>query len=375
MELIGWTGKPVIVLLNQLGPPRPPDQEDAEVGRWRRHLAGHPGVRAVLAMDAFARCWVQESTLLAAVQAALAGAAHEAMGRLQAQWARDRLATFDASVDVLAGSLARLADARAPLESSSAAVDALRRLGGALGTLFGQGGGEAALEPARRVLATRLDEEVRASTDELVTLHGLDGRAGGEVLARVASNFELRERVGEGRAAVLGGVLSGALAGLKADLATGGLTMGGGLLAGGLIGALGAAGLARGWNVMRGGGPPWIGFSAAACDAMVRSALLRYLAVAHFGRGRGQWIDGEAPPHWHAVVEAALDPHRAALAPLWARRAQRLDAPPQTDALATSLRPVLAAAAQAALEALYPGAWPRGGGGKAAAAHPHAATG
>jgi hypothetical protein len=53
-------------------------------------------------------------------------------------------------------------------------------------------------------------------------------------------------------AAIVGGLVSGALAGLGADLASGGLTLGGGLIAGSVLGALGAAGLAHGLNLVRG---------------------------------------------------------------------------------------------------------------------------
>ena len=98
--------------------------------------------------------------------------------------------------------------------------------------------------------------------------------------------------------------------------------MGGGLLAGGLLGALGGAGLARGINVMRGGGPPWVGWSGEALGPMVEAALLRYLAVAHFGRGRGQWSEGEAPAHWREVVAGSLVPHREPLQALWRSRSQ-----------------------------------------------------
>ncbi|EWS53287.1 hypothetical protein X551_03916 [Methylibium sp. T29] len=93
-----------------------------------------------------------------------------------------------------------------------------------------------------QALAERLDADVRASTDRLIHLHGLDGRATERVLTRLAEHYAVREPASEGKAAVLGGLLTGALAGLKADIATGGLTLGGGLLAGGVLGALGAAG-------------------------------------------------------------------------------------------------------------------------------------
>jgi hypothetical protein len=34
MQILGWIGKPVLVLLNQLGPPRPVDVEAGEVQQW-----------------------------------------------------------------------------------------------------------------------------------------------------------------------------------------------------------------------------------------------------------------------------------------------------------------------------------------------------
>ncbi len=83
MELLAWVGKPVVVLLNQLGAPRERAAEAAEVERWRRHLADRPLVKAVLPMDAFARCWVQEGALLQAVETALDGDDRVRMGRLR----------------------------------------------------------------------------------------------------------------------------------------------------------------------------------------------------------------------------------------------------------------------------------------------------
>jgi hypothetical protein len=173
----------------------------------------------------------------------------------------------------------------------------------------------------------------------------------------VAAQFDTQSRVPEGKAAVWGGVVSGALAGLKADLASGGLTMGAGLLAGGLLGALGGAGLARGINVLRGGGPPSVGWSAEAMAPMVEAAVLRYLAVAHFGRGRGQWAAGEAPAHWRAVVAEALRPHEAALQALWSARTAHGDAAADAARLAAALQPLLHETVSAVLERLYPGTW------------------
>jgi hypothetical protein len=208
---------------------------------------------------------------------------------------------------------------------------------------------------AQQALAAQFDEEVRHSTGELIALHGLAGKTEGEILARVAAHYETRLPVDEGKAAVVGGLLSGALAGLKADLATGGLTLGGGLLAGGLLGALGAAGAARAVNLVRGVGTGWVGWSDEALQAIAEAALLRYLAVAHFGRGRGDWAAGESPPHWRDVAIAALAPRRGALAVQWARargNGTGGDAAP----LAEALQPLLAEAARDALSRLYPAA-------------------
>lgn len=87
---------------------------------------------------------------------------------------------------------------------------------------------------------------------------------------------------------------------------------------------------------------------------IVEAALLRYLAVAHFGRGRGSWAEGEAPAHWRETVTAALTPHQATLEGLWASRADRLDAADDRERLSQALQPLMRAAAIDVLAALYP---------------------
>jgi predicted GTPase len=74
LQVLELIGKPVLVLLNQLGRPQPPQDEAAELQRWRERLRPFACVREVLALDAFARCWVQEGRLLQAVGAALPAA-------------------------------------------------------------------------------------------------------------------------------------------------------------------------------------------------------------------------------------------------------------------------------------------------------------
>jgi len=357
MALLAWLDKPVLVLLNQLGAPRGSDDEAREVEQWRRHLQPLRAGVQVLPMDAFARCWVQELALLHAVRSLLEGSAQETMARLIDAWRSSRQATFEQAIAALARSLARIACTRQPVESARGLGERIKRLAAWLGPLAGGDGGP--LEQARAALAAQLDDEVRASTGELLRLHGLEGQAQGEILARVASQFDVQTRLPEGKAAVLGGMVSGALAGLKADVISGGLTMGAGLLAGGLLGALGAAGLARGINVLRGGGPPTVGWSAEAMAPLVESALLRYLAVAHFGRGRGQWVEGEAPAFWRDVVGAALAPLHSELQALWASRPAKADAAADAERIAGALQPLLQRAAREVLTRLYPDTAPQ----------------
>jgi 50S ribosome-binding GTPase/Domain of unknown function (DUF3482) len=324
LQLLAWLDKPVLVLLNQLGAPREAAAEAAELAAWRTRLTAHAVVRDVLPLDAFARCWVQEAALWRAVQRALPGHQTQAMARLAQAWGVQREAVFDAAMATLATSLARTATSRQLMPDAQAA------------------------------LARAAQEDVQASTQRLLELHGQHGQASAPILERVAQQVALHARLPEGKAALWGGVVSGALLGLKADIASGGLTLGGGMLAGGLLGALGAGGVARGVNLLRGAGPGWAGWKSEALTPMVHAALLRYLAVAHFGRGRGSWQEGEAPAFWHEVAAQALAPHEATLATLWQSRRDKLDNAGDAAALAVALQPLLTAATRRALSALYP---------------------
>jgi hypothetical protein len=351
MALLRWVGKPVIVLLNQLGMPREPALELADVQRWREHLAPFEPVVQVLPLDAFARCWVQELVLLQAIEQCLQGEQRALMQRLGAAWRDGRMARYQASVDALARSMARLAAARQELADAPGLRAGLRKLGAALGLRADER--DSALL-AQAALAEQLDAEVRASTTQLIELHGLSGQAQGEILQRLATHYQLTLRMDESKAALIGGALTGALVGLKADIAAGGLTLGGGLLAGGLLGALGAAGLARAVNLVRGTDKSWIAWNGEALDTLLEAALLRYLAVAHFGRGRGDWERAETPAHWKPVVQSALAADAATLAALWGERGAQASGDDVAAQLAPRLGPVIDRMLRRTLAQLYP---------------------
>jgi hypothetical protein len=203
------------------------------------------------------------------------------------------------------------------LAATAADREALPATGpGALGRV-------AALSPAAsrramRRLRERLETRTRELVDGLVTEHGLEGR----------SRLVLQERmehflvVGEewltpGRGAILGGAVSGALGGLAADAATAGLSFGGGAVLGAILGALGGAGLAAGYRLALGEREPGVSWAPAFLAELTRRTVLRYLAVAHFGRGRGSYEDVDLPERWTALVADVLADQEPVLAETW----------------------------------------------------------
>lgn len=313
MDVLTWIGKPVIVLLNQMGPPRGPEAEAREEEMWRSHLEEFSIVREVLSLDAFARCWVQEVELLEAVGNVLPGESQPAFSRLSQAWRRKNLERFHNSMKVLANQLALTAADRESVETPSLS----NRARAFSRSLLTGDSANADKVKAMAALAERLDEQIRKATDELIRLHQLEGRVAHEIRQRMIADYSISEPVNEGMAAVIGGFVSGALGGLKADLASAGLTHGAGMIGGGILGALAAGGLARGYNIVRGQDRAWLRWSAEFFEGLVRSALLRYLAVAHFGRGRGDYSESEHPKFWQSAVANAVEARRRQLRSIW----------------------------------------------------------
>ncbi|WP_418321033.1 GTPase domain-containing protein [Piscinibacter sakaiensis] len=354
LEILGLIGKPVLVLLNQLGQPRGATDEAAEIARWRATALRHRSVSEVLAFDAFARCWIAEAVLLRAIARLLPAAQQPAFERLQAAWVERSSSTWKQSMRVLAGRLARAAFDREVVPGGGFS-GRVKELGAALG--LRRDGDVTPREAAMQALAARLDEDVRHSTNQLIRLHGLDGNAGAHVLTLLAEHFAARQPVDEQRAAIWGGLVTGALTGLKADLASGGLTLGGGLLAGGALGALGAAGLAKGYNLLRGVDQPTLAWTNKVLDDLTHAALLTYLAVAHHGRGRGEWAEAVHPAHWQDQVDAALQPHHEHLHALW-ERARNAGDDAERRSVQAHLQDFLADRSAELLLAMYPLARP-----------------
>ena len=307
LRILAWIGKPVLVLLNQTGPTRGRAADLADEAAWSRALAAHVEAHRVIALDAFARCWVQEDRLLGAVEALLPEDKRAAFAALRGAWRARSLEAFDASMRVLAEHLAEVAAQGEPV-AEKGLRDVITSL------VDRKEGPDAETDRAMKALAARYDAAVRASTDELIALHGLAGRSREPILARVAGQFEVSRPADVKKSSLLGGVVSGALGGLAADLAAGGLTFGAAAIAGAILGALGAGGAAQAYNAMQGIEQGRVKWSPPFLTQLPAEALLRYLAVAHFGRGRGEWSEGEHPAHWRPLVQgvvAAREPEAA----------------------------------------------------------------
>jgi hypothetical protein len=346
LAILAWMKKPVLVLLNQTGPAH----ADDDIARWRRALVAYPQVRGVMAFDAFARCWVQELVLFDSIGDALPPARKPEFDRLAAAWQARRFAQFDASMSALAQAVASAACARSVVPRTAM----LRKIGTALGIGEDPAKGEEAR--AAQSLASDVNARMREAMDTLIAQHGLTGRAAADVESRLADDIAREGPVDEGKAAAMGGVLSGAMTGLAADLAAGGLTFGAGMLTGAVLGALGGAGIARAFNVARGQTDETIRFDDGFVERLATNAMLRYLAIAHYGRGRGEFVEREAPAMWRGAIAAAMAVRREQFASILAMRAPECDAQDLADALTGYMRETMLAV----FNELYPGALAHG---------------
>nr|WP_314547687.1 GTPase domain-containing protein [uncultured Massilia sp.] len=346
MRILEWLGKPVVVLLNQLGPPRPDNQEQGEQARWKQHLSQYPIVRDVLALDAFARCWVHEDVFYDRVGKVIEESKRDGYARLLAEWQAGNLRRFHAALALNARLLADAARDEQAIDTESKG-NFLRSALKAVGLGKDE---QKRQDAAMAGLVERLERRIADTTIELLRLHRLDPGQAGRINARVRENFAVRAPIDKAQAGLLGAVVSGAATGLSADLMAGGLTLGGGALLGAIVGGLTAAGAAWGFNTTTDRERPDVQFADPFLRTLLVGSVLRYLAVAHFGRGRGNFVEGEAPPFWQAEVEAALARREAELAPLW----KAVREAPDAATAATRIQALVGQVTVETLERLYP---------------------
>lgn len=346
MKILAWLDKPVVVLLNQMGAPRPGNEEHREQARWREHLQQYPIVRDVLALDAFARCWVHERVFYEAVGKLLPQSQQAGYARLFAAWQAQNTARFRQAMHLLATQLAVAAQDREAIELASKGLlkSALQVVG------IGKNAEQQRQEKAMASLVARLNTHSGETTRELLILHKLDPTDAHKINSRIRENFAVRAPIDKAQAGLLGAMISGAATGLSADLISGGLTLGTGALLGGVVGALTFAGAAWGFNSGTDRNEPTMQFTDAFLRTLVVAGVLRYLAVAHFGRGRGNFVESEAPAFWQDEVEHAVARHESALVELWkdVHRAK------SNELAAECVQPIITAITADVLARLYP---------------------
>lgn len=309
MRILTWIGKPVIVLLNQMGEPKAPEAEQADVDRWKDAMKDYPIVSSVLPMDAFARCWVQEYALFDAIAKALPEDKQSAMESLREVWSRQRRAAYNSSIQAMAQYLEKLSKDREIAENASI-LDQIKFLGKRVG-LFKNETMHDPIGAAQTALSSRAADEFCALTDKLISINGLKGKGvRKELLKRMQTDWKVKSSIPPASAAVAGAIGTGAAGGIATDIATGGLSMGLGTLIGTVVGALGGAGLAVAYNHKKEVDGTAVTWSDEAMCNFFTDVVLLYLAVAHFGRGRGSWEGGECPPFWKTKIEqlSAISP-------------------------------------------------------------------
>ncbi|MGI8601505.1 MAG: DUF3482 domain-containing protein [Verrucomicrobiales bacterium] len=343
MELLSWVGKPVLMLLNQTGAPRTPQEEEAQENRWREELGRFPVVKGVVGLDAFARCWVQEGELLDAVAPLVPVEKKETFRLLRDAWRDKNLTVHREAVDVLSRMLAE------------SMVDAVHVSGESWLQKMGLNRAEinTELKEARKNLAERLSKRTVEATNELIKLFGLEGQSLQRAGALARSHFGDQQKVNEPLWTAIGGLAAGLTTGLVADILAHGMTFFGGAVLGAIGGGTSAFMLAKTYNLVRGKTNYEVRWSFAHYFEQVQLAMLCYLAVAHFGRGRGEWEESEHPAHWREVVRDATGPEKERLERLW-KEAGDSKSEKTREQLTEDLRSVVTACCAKILRELYP---------------------
>lgn len=308
MEILSWIGKPVLVFLNQTGRPEP-ERIAREEEEWRAHLATLDIVKSVSTLDAFTRCWTQEHHILEKAADQLEGEKQKTADKLADAWTQRNLAVFDKSLDEITDLLVfSLLDTEKLKENT--VVDKLKNI-------LATNDKDSEMEKVQQNMYKRLAERTAETINRLIASHGLDGQTAKELARTSREEFTFQRNVEESLYAAVGGAVSGLVGGLSADLIAGGATFGGGAILGMILGGGTTYALAKGYNLTQTGANE-VRWTEAHFENQLKFIIMLYLAVAHFGRGRGAWQDPENnPSHWEATTDELLRSNKEMLKSLW----------------------------------------------------------
>ena len=323
--LFNSLAKPVLLLTNS------PDSEERQaVTRLWLAAASASGLQTeALGFDRFARCWVQEPVFLDCLARCMPAAKKAACARLADAWLKGNDALFAESMRLVA---LQLQDAAREVEEVPGALPYFKRLT----SLNDRQADAQARQDAIAAVAGRLQRSAQATHAELLRLHGIVDASGMPLEQALKAKFDFQAPINAGEAG-LAGAATGAASGASIDLVTGGLTLGMATALGALIGG-GAALAGAAWkNRATPAGKTLVQLSDEMLQAMAAASLLRYLAIADFGRGAGA-NQPETAAMWERTVLAALEPKKETLARFWALARARQGQAQSADALGGELQ-------------------------------------
>ena len=297
LDLLTWLNKPVILLLNQTGLADPEQQRHSET-LWKQQWPLQSVIKEVMSLDAFTRCWVQEGLLWNHIAEVLPEEKQPTMTSLSDAWQEQQLSILQSSMNAIAHMLVETAMDNETLSSEAVGPSA-----------------KALVTRTIQAMDQRLAHRISSLSLELIELHGLSGETAHTVQSRLEDVTVPGERKPWEEESFWGGLVSGAAAGFASDVATGGLSHGVFTIGGAILGALGGTAYAKSQDEEN---PNRISWVPDFLNRQTRDALLRYLAVTHCGRGRGDYSDPrEFPLFWQQETERVLDERKEKLGLIW----------------------------------------------------------
>lgn len=297
LDLLTWLNKPVIVLLNQTGLADPQQQRQLQA-RWKQQWPNHAVIRDVMNLDAFTRCWVQEGLLWNRLAQVLPSDKRPTMIELSNAWREEQQQTLQSSMTAIAQLLIESAQDGETLPQE--------RLGHSK---------KHVVKRSMQAMDQRLAQRISVMSSQLIALHGLSGKTAHDIQSRLEDVTVPGERKPWEEESFWSGLVSGAAAGFASDVATGGLSHGVFTIGGAILGALGGTAYAKSQDDEN---PHRISWVPEFLDRQTRDALLRYLAVTHCGRGRGDYTDPrEFPLFWQQETERVLQEQKERLHRYW----------------------------------------------------------
>lgn len=297
LDLLTWLNKPVIMLLNQTGLTNPEQQHRLKT-RWKQQWSSQAVIHDVMSLDAFTRCWVQEGLLWDRIAQALPEVRQPIMAQLSNAWREQQFDLLHRSMNRIAQMLIETAKDTETLPQKVA--------------------GHSPKNLVKRTVQAmdqRLAHRITAMSTQLIQLHGLSGDTAHTIQSRLEDVTVPGERKPWEEESFWSGLVSGAAAGVASDVATGGLSHGFFTIGGAILGALGGTAYAKSQDESN---PSTISWVSDFLDRQTRDAILRYLAITHCGRGRGDYSDPrEFPLFWQQETERVLEQKKETLNRLW----------------------------------------------------------